>query len=129
MDKCLIRRTLTGRYQTHRLLGQYGRQKLAQGPQEESRTYERYCDYYTRFLQRQMELLSHGGDDSDLSEIAAEQENLKAAWSWAVGGVQPDRGAPAATGAPHQRFVAAKTAFESTGSSPRATAQPADRLM
>jgi DNA-binding SARP family transcriptional activator/predicted ATPase len=116
MDKCLIQRTFSGRYQANRLLSQYGRQKLAQGPQEEVQTYERYCDYYTRFLQRRMELLAGGGENEILSEIAAEQENLKAAWSWAVGSLQSGRGAPAANGSASQRFVVTKTAFDTTGS-------------
>jgi DNA-binding SARP family transcriptional activator/predicted ATPase len=128
MDKCLIQRTLSGRYQAHRLLSQYGRQKLALEPQEEVRTYERYCDYYTRFLQRQMELLENGHGNGALSEIAAEQENLKAAWSWAVGAVQPDRSAPANGSAP-QRFVAAKTAFDTENASTRASVQPGDRVI
>ena len=60
MDKCLIQRQLSGRYLTHRLLRQYGEQKLAEQPDEEAHTYDRYCGYYTRFLQHQMELFNAG---------------------------------------------------------------------
>ena len=84
MDKCLIQRQLSGRYQTHRLLRQYGEQKLAEQPDEEAHTYDRYCGYYTRFLQHQMELFNAGQGSAPLAEIADEQENLQAAWRWAT---------------------------------------------
>ena len=63
MDKCLIQRKLSGRYQTHGLLRRYGEQKLAEQPDEEANTYDRYCGYYTRFLQRQMALFNTGPRD------------------------------------------------------------------
>ena len=80
MDRCLIQRRLSGRYLVHNLLRQYGEQKLAEQPDEEADTYERYCAYYTRFLQRQMELFNAGQGNVPLSEIADEQQNLQAAW-------------------------------------------------
>jgi DNA-binding SARP family transcriptional activator/predicted ATPase len=129
LDKCLIRRTGSGRYQSHRLLSQYGRQKLAQAPQEEIQTYERYCDYYTRFLQRQMDVLKYGGGDSALSEIAAEQENLKAAWNWAAGANRLDLGAREEVGMAPQRFLAAKAALDSRDSATSGLALPADRVI
>ena len=69
MDQCLIQRQLSGRYQTHRLLRQYGEQKLAEQPEEEAQTYDRYCGYYTRFLQHQMELFNAGQGHAPLAEI------------------------------------------------------------
>ena len=47
MDKCLIQRTVAGRYRIHDLLAQYGREKLAEHPEEEAQTYERYCEFFT----------------------------------------------------------------------------------
>jgi DNA-binding SARP family transcriptional activator/predicted ATPase len=129
MDKCIIQRTLAGRYQAHRLLSQYGRQKLAQEPQEETRIHERYCDYYTRFLQRQMELLKNEGGDRVLSEISAEQENLEAAWRWAAGAIRTDSDAPADAGSASQRFVAAKTALDTTNASTPAPVRLAERAV
>ena len=127
MDRCLIQRQLSGRYQTHRLLRQYGEQKLAEQPDEETATYDRYCGYYTRFLQRQMALFDTGHGIAPLSEIADEQENLRAAWRWATS-LAPSRTGPHADndGAPH-RFVAAKGAFDALGISARMPAQTEDR--
>jgi DNA-binding SARP family transcriptional activator/predicted ATPase len=127
MDQCLIQRKRSGRYQTHGLLRRYGEQKLAEQPDEEANTYDRYCGYYTRFLQRQMALFNTGHGIAPLSEIADEQENLRAAWRWATS-LAPLRTGPHADndGAPH-RFVATKGAFDAMGVSARVPAQAEDR--
>jgi DNA-binding SARP family transcriptional activator/predicted ATPase len=129
MDKCLIQRKFSGRYQTHRLLRRYGEQKLAEQPDEEAQTYDRYCGYYTRFLQHQMELFNAGQGREPLTEIAVEQENLQAAWRWATS-LAPSRTNPHADndGAPH-RFVAAKVAFDAIGVSARVPARTEDRMI
>jgi predicted ATPase len=127
MDRCLIQRKLSGRYQTHGLLRRYGEQKLAEQPDEEANTYDRYCGYYTRFLQRQMELFNAGLGNAPLAEIADEQENLRAAWRWATS-LAPSRTGPHADydGA-RLRFVAAKGTFDAMSASARVTAQTEDR--
>jgi DNA-binding SARP family transcriptional activator/predicted ATPase len=129
MDRCLIQRQLSGRYQTHHLLRQYGEQKLAEQPDEEANTYDHYCEYYTGFLQCQMELFNAGLGNAPLSEIADEQENLQAAWRWATASAR-SRIDPQANrdGASH-RFVAAKGAFDTMGASARVPVQTEDRLI
>jgi DNA-binding SARP family transcriptional activator/predicted ATPase len=129
MDRCLIQRRLSGRYLVHNLLRQYGEQKLAEQPDEETDTYERYCAYYTRFLQRQMELFNAGQGNVPLSEIADEQQNLQAAWRWATSSARSRIGAPADDDASPQRFVAAKGMFDAMGASMRVSAQTEDRLI
>ena len=83
MDKCLIQRTLAGRYHIHNLLAQYGRQKLAEHPEEEAQVYERYSRFFTAFLQRMLACPDNTAADDCLAQIAAEQGNLDAAWRWA----------------------------------------------
>jgi len=117
MDRCLIQRRLSGRYQAHSLLRQYGEQKLAEQPDEEAQTYERYCAYYTRFLQRQMELFNVGQGNVPLSEIVDEQQNLQAAWRWATGSAQTRVDPHADNAAVSGRFVTAKTTFDTMGAS------------
>jgi DNA-binding SARP family transcriptional activator/predicted ATPase len=127
MDRCLIQRTHAGRYQAHRLLSQYGREKLAQTPQEEMLTYERYCEYYTRFLQRQMKVMDGEEVHSPLTEIAAERENLQAAWQWAVGQSEPGAVGHDGNGAAPRRFLAARTAFDTTTPSAHRAVEAGDR--
>jgi DNA-binding SARP family transcriptional activator/predicted ATPase len=129
MDKCLIQRRLSGRYHTHVLLRQYGEQKLAEQPDEEARTYERYAAYYTRFLQRQMELFSAGQGSAPLTEIADEQQNLQAAWRWATSNAQSRVGPHAEDDAAPGRFVAAKTAFDAIGASASMSAKADGRTI
>ena len=129
MDKCLIQRQLSGRYQTHRLLRQYGEQKLAEQPDEEANTYDRYCGYYTRFLQRRWQLFNAGQGIAPLSEIADEQENLQAAWRWATSSAQSHSGPHADNDAAPRRFVAAKGAFDAMGASMRVPAQTEARMI
>ena len=129
MDRCLIQRRLSGRYLVHNLLRQYGEQKLAEQPDEEADTDERYCAYYTRFLQRQMELFNAGQGNVPLSETADEQQNLQAAWRWATSSARSRIGPPVDDDASPRRFVAAKGMFDAMGASMRVSAQTEDRLI
>ena len=129
MDKCLIQRRLSGRYQIHGLLRSYGEQKLAERPDEEAHTYECYCAYYTRFLQCQMELFNAGQGHVPLSEIAEEQQNLQAAWRWATSSAQSRVSPHADNDAAPGRFVAAKAAFDTMGASMPISAQTEDRVI
>jgi DNA-binding SARP family transcriptional activator/predicted ATPase len=124
MNKCLIQRGLSGRYQTHSLLRQYGEQKLAEQLEEEVQTHERYCAYYTRFLQRQMELYNAGQGNVPLAEIADEQQNLQAAWRWATSSAQSRVDLHTDNAAVSGRFVTAKAAFDASGATPHAAAGP-----
>jgi len=129
MNKCLIQRGLSGRYQTHSLLRQYGEQKLAEQPEEEAQTYERYCAYYTRFLQRQMELFNAGQGNIPLSEIADEQQNLQAAWRWATSRGQSRVDPHTDNASVSGRFVTAKTTFDTMGASMPISAQTEARVI
>ena len=129
MDKCLIQRRLSGRYQAHGLLRQYGEQKLAEQPEEEAQVYERYCAYYTRFLQRQMELFSTGQGNEPLTEIADEQENLQAAWRWAKMHAQSGGGPHADNGTGSARLLATKAAFDTMSAAMRMAAQTEGRTI
>ena len=129
MDKCLIQRRLSGRYHTHSLLRQYGEQKLAEQPEEEAQTYERYCAYYTRFLQRQMALFNAGQGNIPLSEIADEQQNLQAAWRWATSRAQSRVDPHTDNASDSGRFVTAKTMFDTLGASMPISAQTEARVI
>ncbi len=128
MDKCLIQRGHSGRYQLHNLLRQYGEQKLAEHPDEETNAYERYCAYYTGFLQRQMALFDAGLGGDPLSEIADEQENLQAAWRWATRQAQWRVGPHVDSDAVPERFMAVKGTFDTMRADERAPTQTEDHV-
>ena len=111
MDRCLIQRTAGGRYRMHGLLAQYGREKLARRPEEESQTYERYCDYYTAFLQRAMAGLDGEPAGDALRAIAAEHADLDASWKWALAHTEQHPSASPAERRTSERFRAAMQSF------------------
>ena len=115
MDKCLIQRALSGRYHIHSLLAQYGRQKLAEQPEAEAQVYERYCSFFTAFLQRRIARLDNAASGDHLSQIAAEHANLDAAWQWALAHSRQEAAASLAELATSERFMAAKQVFDISG--------------
>jgi DNA-binding SARP family transcriptional activator len=112
MDRCLIQRTLGGRYRIHGLLAQFGREKLADQPEEEAQTYERYCGYFTRFLQRAMVDLDAASGTDPLALIAAEHADLDASWKWAVAYSDPAPAASPAQRTTAERFRAAMRSLD-----------------
>ena len=68
IDECLIQRQAFGPLATcRRLLRQFGEQKLAEQPDEEAQTYERFSAYSKpRLSRRQMERFNAGQGDKDL---------------------------------------------------------------
>lgn len=119
MDKCLIQRTFAGRYRLHGLLAQYGREKLAELPEEEAETYERYCGYYTEFLEREMSRTDAASGGDAVNKIAAEHADLDASWKWALAHKSLDEPATARERATSEGFMAAMQHF-----GPSTAAQP-----
>ncbi|NPA93598.1 MAG: tetratricopeptide repeat protein, partial [Chloroflexi bacterium] len=82
-DKSLLHRT-GNRYHMHKLLQQYALEKLAAFPPEHTRTFSRHRRFYIAFLQAQEARLHGEGQAETLSAIAAEIENIRAAWQQAL---------------------------------------------
>jgi len=84
LDKSLIRRVSSDRYDMHGLLRQYALEKL----QESARTYEdiqmQYTRYFAAFLERQEERLKGVRQKQALQEFTLEIENARQAWRLAI---------------------------------------------
>lgn len=91
VDKSLLRLTAAGRYEMHELLRQYGAGKLAETPLQETIGRERHCAYYCALLKQHEADLKGARQSLALAEIAAERENIRAAWSWAIAQGQLER--------------------------------------
>ncbi len=89
IDKCLVQTTPFGRYHMSRLVSQYGLEKLAKAPRERAATQERHRQYYAAFLKRMTGRFLGLWEEDALPEVAAEKENLRAAWEWAAAHVEP----------------------------------------
>jgi predicted ATPase/DNA-binding SARP family transcriptional activator len=84
VDKSLVHRSRSGRYDVHQVLHQYAAEKLAQAPEDEVETRDRHCTYFAAFLQEREETLKGADQLRALEEIGAELENVRTAWRWAV---------------------------------------------
>jgi ATP/maltotriose-dependent transcriptional regulator MalT len=84
VDKSLLRWDPDGRYQIHELLRQYAAEHLVLSPDDIAQVYDRHCAYYADFLYRRAEGITSSRQLEVIQEVAAELENVRAAWAWAV---------------------------------------------
>jgi tetratricopeptide (TPR) repeat protein len=84
VDKSLVRRTSTERYEIHELLRQYAAEKLKAEPQEEGHIHQAYRGYYADFLHQREKDLKGARQFEALKEIGEEIDNILAAWRMAL---------------------------------------------
>ena len=84
VDKSLVVREDTGRYNIHELLRQYGSEKLAQDPEAAADTRRRHANYYADYLRQRLAAINGAAQRQASKEIGDELENVLAAWEWAV---------------------------------------------
>ena len=82
LDKSLLRRDATGRYQVHELLRQYAESQLE--PDEARQVATAHCLYYADFLDQRLYSLIRGEQAKTDAEIETELENVRAAWQSAL---------------------------------------------
>jgi predicted ATPase/DNA-binding CsgD family transcriptional regulator len=80
VNKSLLRRDPTGRYEVHELLRQYAEQQLDISSQERAKAHEQHCVYYADFMQRQWPHLRSRRMKAALDEIEIDFENVRTAW-------------------------------------------------
>lgn len=84
VDQSLLRWQANGRYQMHELLRQYALNHMEHAAQPADQIHRRHAAYYLEFLhQRQAAILGRGQAQA-ADAIAAEWENIRMAWHWAV---------------------------------------------
>jgi predicted ATPase/DNA-binding SARP family transcriptional activator len=84
VDKSLLRRTSSGRYNLHELLRQFGEEKLKAEPERLEHTRDRHARYCCQYLARQESRLKSADHQTALKEITEELDNIRAAWRWAA---------------------------------------------
>jgi predicted ATPase/DNA-binding CsgD family transcriptional regulator len=83
--KSLLDYVAGGRCRMPELLRQYAEEQLARSPAGAAEeAHERHCMYYTAFLRAHSAALNGGRQLQAVEEVAAELENVRAAWQWAV---------------------------------------------
>lgn len=84
VDKSLLRWEPEGRYQIHELLRQYAAEQLAHSPEDVAQVYDLHCTYYADLLHGRLAEIISGQEQTAMSEVETELDNVRAAWQWAV---------------------------------------------
>lgn len=82
VDKSLVRRTRSDRYEILPTLRQFARQKLEEDPQILSQLQVTYCEFYAGYLHERQSWLEGSRQKQALDEIAVEIDNIHQAWRW-----------------------------------------------
>ena len=84
LDKSLLHRLPSGRYDMHPLLRQYAAEKLGADPRAHKEAETQHILYFAAFLAQQEEHLQGADQRQALTRIAPEIENTRQAWKTAV---------------------------------------------
>jgi predicted ATPase len=90
VNRSLLRRNPDGRYEMQRLLRQSIEERLNKSRDESWLAHTRHARYYAEWLDEREIPLRGADQKAILGEIAAELENIRAAWYWAVEQRQAD---------------------------------------
>jgi tetratricopeptide (TPR) repeat protein len=118
------------RYSIHELLRQYGAEKLAEEPAREAEARDLHSAYYARAMQGWEQDLTASRVQAALSEMEADSENIRAAWTWAVGQLQIERLDEAMEGLErfHWHSGRYQEAIEALGAAAAAARKVAERI-
>ncbi|GIK43262.1 MAG: transcriptional activator [Chloroflexota bacterium] len=86
VDKALLRRTNTGRYELHELVRQFAEAQLQTDPAAFEQARQRHRDYFIAFLEVRTAGVKRGKQKETLVEIKADIDNVRLAWRRAVAG-------------------------------------------
>jgi len=84
VDKSLLSLAENDHFTMHALVRQFAAETLAATPNLAQSARERHGRYYAQFLQQQAPRFHRQGEPIALSAIAAELEDIRAAWDWAL---------------------------------------------
>lgn len=86
VDKALLRRTNTGRYELHELIRQFAMAQLQTDPAAVAQAQQWHRDYFITFLEERTAGVKGGKQKETLVEIKADIDNVRLAWRRAVAG-------------------------------------------
>ncbi|HLF29279.1 MAG TPA: BTAD domain-containing putative transcriptional regulator [Anaerolineae bacterium] len=84
MDKSLLGRNRSGRYDLHTLVWQFATEKLREAADEHEQVGDRHSRYYAALIEQGTERLRDPQLLEVLSEVSDEMENVQASWRWAI---------------------------------------------
>ena len=84
IDKSLLHADETGRFSIHELLRQYAQERLERDAEAALHARDAHSAYFAGFLAQREAAIAGSGQRSALQEVAAELDNIRAAWVWAT---------------------------------------------
>jgi predicted ATPase/DNA-binding XRE family transcriptional regulator len=84
VDKSLVQRAGTARYDLHDLVREYAAAKLAADSSQEAGACKRHSLFYLGWLERSEHQLKSQRQKAVVAELTGEMDNIRAAWAWAV---------------------------------------------
>lgn len=84
IEKSLLRRVSSKRYDMHELVARYAMSRLADDPELEAEVRARHSNYYLAFLIKNFSRLDTKLDENLLRVFTLDIENIRLAWDWAV---------------------------------------------
>lgn len=85
VDRSLLRYDPAGRYGLHEVLRHFAAERLAGSPATREAVAERHAGWFAERLAEIVPRPAFGASRTVLGEIAAELENVRAAWGWGIG--------------------------------------------
>jgi predicted ATPase len=83
IDKSLVRRAESGRYDLHEVIRQYVSSYLAEHPRN-FETNQSHCEFYLAFTGARERSLKSAAQLEAIRQLTNEIENILAAWEWAI---------------------------------------------
>ena len=84
VDKSLLRKSPSERYELLDLLKQYGLEKLEAEPEDKARIEALHANHFADFLAEREAAIKSDKQKTALNEIGAEIENIRESWLWAI---------------------------------------------
>jgi tetratricopeptide (TPR) repeat protein len=84
VSKSLVRRRRTGRYDMHEAIRQYARARFGADAVALDSTSDRHCEYYMGLVAARESALKSSDQQVAMQELAAEMDNIRAAWYWGI---------------------------------------------
>ena len=84
VHRSFLSRKDNGRFSMHELLRQFTAERLAQTPDLQATTTANHARYYTDFVRQLTDLLQGAEQETALTQLETENENIHLAWQWAI---------------------------------------------
>jgi len=84
IDKSLLRRNSSGRYEMLEIIRQYAEEKIARVEEQIKHMKDSHCAYYAELLNQKEKDIREELQSEVIETLREESKNIKAAWMWAV---------------------------------------------